>query len=115
MAYQIPLFKLNFDEKEALAAADTIRSGWISTGPKCEELEHIFVDMFHVSYAVAISNCTDALAANRTTNATPNVQYRIFLCIDRLIYHFFKFFISLFPLMPLYFSRFSLLRSIPDS
>lgn len=61
MAYQIPLFKLNFDEKEALAAADTIRSGWISTGPKCEELEHIFVDMFHVSYAVAISNCTDAL------------------------------------------------------
>ena len=61
MAYQIPLFKLNFDEKEALAAADTIRSGWISTGPKWEELEHIFVDMFHVSYAVAISNCTDAL------------------------------------------------------
>lgn len=61
MAYQIPLFKLNFDEKEALAAADTIRSGWISTGPKCEELEQIFVNMFHVSYAVAISNCTDAL------------------------------------------------------
>lgn len=61
MAYQIPLFKLNFDEKEALAAADTIRSGWISSGPKCEELERMFVDMFHVSYAVAVSNCTDAL------------------------------------------------------
>lgn len=61
MAYQIPLFKLNFDEKEALAAADTIRSGWISSGPKCEELERMFVDMLHVSYAVAVSNCTDAL------------------------------------------------------
>ena len=61
MAYKIPLFNLNFDEKEANAAAETINSGWISTGPKCEELEKMFVDMFHVNYAVSISNCTDAL------------------------------------------------------
>lgn len=61
MAYQIPLFKLNFDDKEVQAAANTIRSGWISTGPKCEELEQMFVDMFHVNYAVSVSNCTDAL------------------------------------------------------
>lgn len=61
MAYKIPLFNLNFDGKEAQAAADTINSGWISTGPKCEELEKMFVDMFHVNYAVSISNCTDAL------------------------------------------------------
>lgn len=61
MAYKIPLFNLNFDEKEANAAAETIKSGWISTGPKCEELEKMFVDMFHVNYAVSISNCTDAL------------------------------------------------------
>ena len=61
MAYKIPLFNLNFDGKEAQAAADTINSGWISTGPKCEELEKMFVDMFNVNYAVSISNCTDAL------------------------------------------------------
>lgn len=61
MAYKIPLFNLNFDGKEAQAAADTINSGWISTGPKCAELEQMFVDMFHVGYAVSISNCTDAL------------------------------------------------------
>lgn len=61
MAYKIPLFNLNFDEKEANAAAETIKSGWISTGPKCEELENMFVDMFRVKYAVSISNCTDAL------------------------------------------------------
>lgn len=61
MAYKIPLFNLNFDEKEANAAAETIKSGWISTGPKCKELEKMFVDMFHVNYAVSISNCTDAL------------------------------------------------------
>ncbi len=61
MAYKIPLFNLNFDGKEAQAAYDTIQSGWISTGPKCEELEKMFIDMFHVNYAVSISNCTDAL------------------------------------------------------
>lgn len=61
MAYKIPLFNLNFDGKEAQAAYDTIQSGWISTGPKCEELEQMFVDMFHVNYAVSMSNCTDAL------------------------------------------------------
>lgn len=61
MAYKIPLFNLNFDGKEAQAAYDTIQSGWISTGPKCEELEKMFIDMFRVGYAVSMSNCTDAL------------------------------------------------------
>ena len=36
MGYKIPLFKLNFDEKEAQAAFDTINSGWISTGPNMQ-------------------------------------------------------------------------------
>lgn len=61
MGYKIPLFKLNFDEKEAQAAFDTINSGWISTGPKNEELEQMFIDMFHVKYAVSVTNCTGAL------------------------------------------------------
>lgn len=61
MGYQIPLFNLNFDEREAIAAADTIKSGWISTGSKCAELEQMFVNMFQVNYAVSVSNCTDAL------------------------------------------------------
>ena len=61
MGYKIPLFKLNFDEKEAQAAYDTINSGWISTGPKNEALEQKFIDMFHVKYAVSVTNCTGAL------------------------------------------------------
>lgn len=61
MAYQIPLFDLNFDEKEANAAAETIRSGWISTGPKCAELETMFASMLGANYAVSVTNCTDAL------------------------------------------------------
>lgn len=61
MEYKIPLFKLNFGEEEIEAVTETIRSKWISTGPKCEELEKQFVDMLNVEYAVSMSNCTDAL------------------------------------------------------
>lgn len=61
MAYDIPLFNLNFDEKEAKAAYETIKSGWISTGPKCAELEDMFANMLGAKYAVSVTNCTDAL------------------------------------------------------
>ena len=61
MAYKIPLFNLNFDDREAQAAYDTIKSGWISTGPKNAELEQMFIDMWNVKYAVSMSNCTDSL------------------------------------------------------
>lgn len=61
MEYKIPLFKLNFGEEEIEAVTETIRTKWISTGPKCEELEQLFVEMFNVNYAVSMSNCTDAL------------------------------------------------------
>ena len=61
MSYKIPLFNLNFDECEAQAAYDTIKSGWISTGPKNAELEQMFKDMWSVKYAVSMTNCTDAL------------------------------------------------------
>lgn len=61
MSYEIPLFDLNFDEKEINAVADTIRANWISTGPKCAELEQKFMEMIGVGYAVSVTNCTDAL------------------------------------------------------
>lgn len=61
MEYQIPLFQLNFGEEEVQAVAETIRSKWISTGPKCEELENYFTTMLQVNHAVSLSNCTDAL------------------------------------------------------
>ena len=61
MAYTIPLFNLNFDEREARAAYDTIRSGWISTGPKNAELEQMFASVLGVKHAVSVTNCTDAL------------------------------------------------------
>ena len=61
MNYKIPLFDLNFDEAEERAVVDTLRSKWISMGPKTEELENKFASMLRSKYAVALSNCTASL------------------------------------------------------
>jgi dTDP-4-amino-4,6-dideoxygalactose transaminase len=61
MEYNIPLFDLNFDEAEEKAVIDTLRSKWISTGPKCELLEKNFAKMLNAKFALTLSNCTTAL------------------------------------------------------
>lgn len=61
MSFKIPLFDLNFDEKEEQAALETIQSKWISTGPKTAAFEAKFAEMLHVDHAIALSNCTVAL------------------------------------------------------
>jgi len=61
MSYKIPLFDLNFDETEAKAAYDVIKSGWISTGPQCLEFEAKFATMLGATHAVSLANCTVAL------------------------------------------------------
>jgi dTDP-4-amino-4,6-dideoxygalactose transaminase len=61
MEYKIPLFDLNFDEAEERAVVDTLRSKWISTGPKTAEFESKFASMLNVPHAVALANCTVAL------------------------------------------------------
>ena len=59
--YDIPLFDLNYDEKEEEAVLAVIRSKWISSGPKCTELENKFSEMLNVTHAVALTNCTATL------------------------------------------------------
>lgn len=61
MSYNIPLFDLNYGTEEENAILQTIRSKWISMGPKCLELEALFAKMLHVRYAVSVTNCTAAL------------------------------------------------------
>ena len=61
MNYKIPLFDLNFDEHEEQAVIETLRSKWISTGPKTTEFENKFSSLLNVKYSLALSNCTVAL------------------------------------------------------
>ena len=59
--YNIPLFDINFGKEEEAAVLETIRSKWISSGPKCEELERMFEEMLGVKHALSVSSCTAAL------------------------------------------------------
>jgi len=61
MDYKIPLFDLNFDEREENAVIETLRSKWISTGPKTAELEDRFSEMLSCRYSLGMANCTVAL------------------------------------------------------
>jgi dTDP-4-amino-4,6-dideoxygalactose transaminase len=61
MAFKIPLFDLSYDEQEEKAIVETLRSRWISTGPKCQELEVLFRESLNVKYALTTSSCTAGL------------------------------------------------------
>jgi dTDP-4-amino-4,6-dideoxygalactose transaminase len=61
MDYKIPLFDLNFDESEEKAVINTLRSKWISTGPKTLEFERKFSSLLNIKHSIALSNCTVAL------------------------------------------------------
>lgn len=58
----IPLFDLNFDEAEAEAVVETLKSKWISMGPRVNEFEKSFAKRLNIKNAVAVNNCTAALA-----------------------------------------------------
>lgn len=57
----IPLFDLNMDEQEEAAVIETMRSKWISTGPKTVAFEKKFANMLGSEYAVSTANCTVSL------------------------------------------------------
>jgi dTDP-4-amino-4,6-dideoxygalactose transaminase len=61
MSYHIPLFDLNFDEREEQAILECLRSKWISTGPRTAEFESLFSEMLGGAHCVALANCTVAL------------------------------------------------------
>ena len=74
MGYRIPLFKLNYGIEEEDAVLDTLRSKWISTLPKCEELEKLFSEKLNVKYALSVANCTAALHLACTVLVSPQVM-----------------------------------------
>jgi dTDP-4-amino-4,6-dideoxygalactose transaminase len=61
MEYKIPLFDLNFDYAEEDAVIKTLRSKWISTGPRTAEFEIKFAEMLGIRHALALTNCTVSL------------------------------------------------------
>lgn len=61
MSWKVPLTDVTLGEDEALAAADVVRSGWLSQGERVAAFEADFAAMVGVPHAVAVSNCTVGL------------------------------------------------------
>jgi dTDP-4-amino-4,6-dideoxygalactose transaminase len=60
--WKIQLFKLNFDEREAQAAYDTVASGWLTMGERTTAFESAFGTMLGGgTHCISVANCTAAL------------------------------------------------------
>ena len=60
-AEAIPLFDLRLRPEETAAVAETLRSGWLTMGPRTAAFEAAFAEMLGVRHAVCVSSCTAAL------------------------------------------------------
>ncbi|HEY0777138.1 MAG TPA: DegT/DnrJ/EryC1/StrS family aminotransferase [Gemmatirosa sp.] len=57
----LPLFDLRLEDADLAAVAETLRSGWLTTGPRVEEFERVFAEHLGVRHALCVSSCTAAL------------------------------------------------------
>lgn len=58
---QVPFFRPDIGEAEIAAVVDTIRSGWLTVGPKTQSFEKAFAQFLGAEHAIAVSSCTAAL------------------------------------------------------
>jgi perosamine synthetase len=58
---QVPFFRPQITEHEIDEVVATLRSGWLTSGPRAQRFEREFADAVGGSYAVAVNSCTAAL------------------------------------------------------
>jgi len=60
--WNVPLFELNFDDREEAAVVEVLRSRWLTMGPRTEEFERKFAAALGDEVRpLAVSSCTAAL------------------------------------------------------
>ncbi|HEY0965825.1 MAG TPA: DegT/DnrJ/EryC1/StrS family aminotransferase [Opitutaceae bacterium] len=60
-APSIPLMRPEIGDEEITLVTETLRSGWITQGPRVRELEAEFCAATGAAHAIAVANCTAAL------------------------------------------------------
>src|SRR3954471_13552288 len=61
MSWRVPLADVVIAEEDLAAVIETYRSGWLSMGPRTEELEAAFASYTGAGHALAVANGTAAL------------------------------------------------------
>lgn len=61
MKTEVPFFRPEIDSEEIDEVVDTLRSGWLTTGPKVKRFESEFAEAVGARHAVAVNSCTAAL------------------------------------------------------
>ena len=59
--WQVPLSAVRLTEADIRAANEVYRSGWLSMGPRTEELERAFAEYTGSGHCLAVSSCTAGL------------------------------------------------------
>src|SRR5688572_2879811 len=57
----VPFQRPHLGEEEITEVVETLRSGWLTTGPKVKKFEKNFAAAINVRFAVAVNSCTAAL------------------------------------------------------
>ncbi|MHB1537097.1 MAG: DegT/DnrJ/EryC1/StrS family aminotransferase [Solirubrobacteraceae bacterium] len=57
----LPLFDLRLEPQDLDAVAQTLRSGWLTLGPRTLAFEQAFAERLGARHAIAVSSCTAAL------------------------------------------------------
>ena len=57
----VPLFDLKLQPQDLEAVAETLRSGWLTLGPRTASFEEAFAAQLGSRHAIALSSCTAAL------------------------------------------------------
>jgi dTDP-4-amino-4,6-dideoxygalactose transaminase len=58
---KIPFYKPSIGTEEIDEVVATLKSGWLTTGPKTKKFEREFADHLRHKHAIAVNSCTAAL------------------------------------------------------
>src|SRR6266545_2644976 len=58
---EVPFFRPSITEAEIDEVVATLRSGWLTTGPRVKRFEEAFASAVGAKHAVAVNSCTAAL------------------------------------------------------
>ena len=72
----LPFHRPFLGEEEIAEVVDTLRSGWLTMGPKTFKFEEKFAALVGSDHAVAVSSCTAALHLEGADTASVETEVR---------------------------------------